>query len=263
MAAFKPVYDAYPRSLTSWRLSNDRSVNYREHVNIGTELAGADAPKFKFMFTVFFEFGGTLRNARIDTGSPDLERNTYACKSVSRPNISVNYTEVNSYNYRFKVATRTDVGTVTLSLYDDNKNVSHNLLSKYLKAISPVANRESGASYYNSRDDVANWSSLGPLPSKGSISQLGEADGLIQTMRVTHHYNDSYTDDGKSHSMVHYDYINPKIQSFSFDELDMSTSEPSSVSITFVFDSVNIVEDHAKVLDGVERVQMPRTTLDV
>lgn len=235
--------DRRPVSLTTWKLSNDKNPVLPESVNIGSELAGADAPKFKFMFTVFFEFGDTLRSdTDIHSGSWDLARNTYACKSVTRPNITVNYTEMNAYNYRFKVATRTDVGTVTLTLYDDNKSVSHTLLERYLKAISPIANRPSGVQYYV--DDDGGMSSLGPLPSNDqSRGVLSEAGGLIKSMRVTHHYNSDYSNRGeRSHCKMHYDYINPKIQSFVFDELDMSTSEPASVSITFVYDSVHMQE---------------------
>lgn len=228
------VRDRTPRTLTAWQLSNDiPGTPGALPVNIGTEFAGYDAPKLKFLFTISFELGDTLG---FDAGNDEMNRIVYACKSATRPNIGVNYVEVNSYNYRFKVATRTDVGTVTVNFYDDNKNTAHGMLQDYLNAISPVSNKERGMGYY-ARENIQGWASLGPLP-------VADADGLIKSMRVTHHYNSGYSADGNYFSKVHYDYINPKIQQFNWDELDMSASDASMISVTFVYDSVNITVEH-------------------
>ncbi|QDJ96505.1 hypothetical protein Xoosp13_319 [Xanthomonas phage Xoo-sp13] len=226
--------DRVPVSLTTWKLTNDRSFGFRELANAGLELGGYDAPKTKFLFTVSFD---TSLQLPIEPGSDNMSLNKYACKNVSRPNININYVEVNSYNYRYKVATRTDYGAVTISFYDDNKNTAHTLLRAYLNAVSPISIRESGDSYYLRNDDIQAWASLGPLPTN-------DADGLIKTMRVTHHYNSGYRPTSDYFSRVHYDYINPKIQSFNWDELDMGTSEAPVISATFVYDSVNIIEEH-------------------
>lgn len=230
--AVKP--DRVPVSLTTWQLTNDRAPGFRQLSNAGLELGGYDAPKTKFLFTVSFE---TSLQLPINPGSDFMALNQYACKNVSRPNLNINYTEVNSYNYRYKVATRTDYGSVNISFYDDNKNTAHILLRAYLNAVSPISIRESGDSYYLRNDDIQAWASLGPLP-------INDADGLIKRMRVTHHYNSGLRDNPNYYSKVHYDYINPKIQTFNWDDLDMSSSEAPIISATFVFDSVNIIEEH-------------------
>jgi hypothetical protein len=228
------VRDRTPQTLTAWQLSNDiPGTPGALPVNIGSEFAGYDAPKLKFLFTLSFELGETLE---FNQGSDDMGQIVYACKSASRPNINVNYVEVNSYNYRYKVATRTDVGTVTVTFYDDNKNTAHAILQGYLNAISPVSNKERGTNYYL-KDDIQQWASLGPLPQN-------DADGLIKSMRITQHYNSGYSSDPSYFSKVHYDYINPKIQQFNWDELDMSASDASMISVTFVYDSVNITVEH-------------------
>lgn len=228
------VRDNRVRNLTAWRLVNDRT-SPGQKANIAREFAGRDVPKMKFLFTVSFNLGEAL-STYINPGSDDMAKIEYACKSATRPNVNVNYVEVNSYNYRFKVATRTDVGTVTLTLYDDNKNTAHDIVTNYLEAISPVAQRPSGDSYYL-KDDLQYWASLGPLPT-------AEADGLIKTMRVTHHYNENNTLSASNHRKIHYDYINPKIQTFALDDLDMSASDVNTITLTFVYDSVNIVYDN-------------------
>src|SRR5690606_19124328 len=144
---------------------------------------------------------------------------------------------------RYKVATRVDYGTVTVTFYDDNKNSAPRVFEEYLKRVSPIANRKSGNSYY-ARDPLNDgqnvlqaWASLGPLPQSA-------ADGLIRTMRVSHYYHSTYNDTEGDHSVIHYDYINPKIQQFIWDELDMSQSDVSTISATFVYDSVNITREH-------------------
>ena len=233
------VRDSRPRTLTTWQLYSDNpGTPYANAVNIGTEFAGYDAPKFKFLFTLSFQLGDTLRLGTatapgVNDGSDQMSDIVYACKSATRPNPSVNYVEVNSYNYRYKVATRTDFGTVTVTFYDDNKNTAHDFLQRYMNAISPVTNKT--RENFNVPDDIQGWASLGPLPTN-------EADGLIRSMRVTHHFNPTYTDADNSASMIHYDYINPKIQQFNWDDLDMSTSDVSMLSITFVYDSVTITK---------------------
>lgn len=227
------IRDRNPRSLTAWKLNNDMpGTRGATPANIATEFAGYDAPKLKFMFTVSFEFGPTLSS--LYAGSDSLAENEFACKNVTRPNPSINYAEVNSYNYRYKVATRTEYGTVSLTLYDDNKDTAHMIFSEYLYNISPVSRRERGTSYYNRTENIQEWASLGPLPTD-------EADGLIRSMRVTHHFNSTYTDSTSGHRKIHYDYINPKIQSFILDDLDMSVSDVSTIGLTFVYDSVNVV----------------------
>ncbi len=226
------VRDRQPRNLTAWRLSNEKYSRLPQSANIGTDFAGRDVPKMKFLFTVSFEFGPTL-SQYLNPGSEDMARIEYACKNVTRPNINVNYAEVNSYNYRYKVATRTDYGTVTLTLYDDNKNTAHGFISDYLSNISPIANVARGPSYYL-RENIQEWASLGPLP-------IDEADGLIKSMRVTHHYPENNSQGVSGHKKIHYDYINPKIQTFNLDDLDMSASDVNTIGMTFVYDSVNIV----------------------
>lgn len=249
MANDEITRDSRPVTLASWKLRHSSgSGTFTEAANIGSDFAGRDIPKYKFLFTVSFEFGPALLAAlkRDDAyfvehmDSNDMSKNAFACKNVTRPNISVNYADINSYNFRYKVATKTDYGTVTLILYDDNKNKSHKVVSEYLKLISPIANTTSGGQI---RDVIQRWASLGPLPQD-------EAEGLIHKMRVTHHVNANNNDAADGHRYVAYDYINPKIQSINFDELDMGVSDVNTISVTFVYDSVNIVSDIGRQRDN-------------
>lgn len=237
------VRDARPRTLASWRLRDSRNMDtVTEPNNIGFDFAGKDIPKYKFLFTVSFDFGDAMlaalnRRSRITSenmDSNDMSKNVFACRNVTRPNITISYADINSYNYRYKVATRTDYGTVTLTMYDDNKNRAHNVVTEYLKLVSPIANKPPNA--VSEGLNIQEWASLGPLPTD-------EPNGLIRAMRVTHHVNsDNIADDDAARYVV-YDYVNPRMQSIAYDELDMSVSDVSSIALTFVYDSVNIFSD--------------------
>jgi hypothetical protein len=225
-----PVRDSYIHNLAAWRFIRDKSPQEPQIQNIATEFGGADAPKSRFLFTVSFELDAGLG---IDLGHMDLDKNRYSCKSATRPSQTIEYQDVNSYNYRFKVATKVDNGSATVVFYDDNKNTVLNIIRNYMLTVSPIARRESGPSYYNQQEDVQMWAGIGPLANNSP-------DGILKTLTVSHHYNSNYTAEDNAHQIVHYDYINPKLQNFIMEDLDMSTSEASMITLTFVYDSVNI-----------------------
>ncbi len=204
---------------------------------------------------VEFDIDESIRDY-LDLGSREMGEIKYACKMATRPNVQVNYADVNMYNYRFKVATKVDYGSVTLSLYDDNKNLAHNLFLYYLNAISPVSNKP--PEQYDLRGDpIQEWASLGPLPESAKF-------GLIKRMTVTHHYSNTYADDGESsHKSINYHYMNPKIQQFNLDELDMGVgSEASMITLTFVYDSVYTEYDDYKPNAEVLPLEVVNSTND-
>lgn len=225
-----PVKDSYIHNLAAWRFIRDKSPQQPQVQNIATEFAGSDAPKYRFLFTVAFELDAGLG---INLGNEDMSRNVYSCKSATRPAQSIEYQDVNSYNYRFKVATKVDNGTSTIVFYDDNKNTALNIIRNYMMTVSPIARRGAGPNYYNQQEDVQLWAGIGPLPDQSR-------DGIIKTLRVSQHYNKNYTAEDDAFQIVHYDYINPKLQNFVMEDLDMSSSEASMITLTFVYDSVNI-----------------------
>lgn len=228
MSFLPPVRDSYIHNLAAWRFVNDKSPDQPQVANVASEFAGADAPKSRFLFTVSFEVDAGLG---INAGHIDLDKNRYDCKSASRPSNTIEYQDVNAYNYRFKVATKVEHGTATVIFYDDNKNTALNIIRNYMMTVSPVSRRGAGPGYYNRQEDIQAWSSLGPMP---------DPDGVMKTLRVSHHYNSTYTDTESSHQIVHYDYINPKLQNFILEDLDMAVSDSSMITMTFVYDSVNI-----------------------
>lgn len=213
-------------TLTGWLLNTDTAA--LGALAIGNNLGGYYAPKLKFLFTVKFNFR-TLMSG-IDAGSEDLASIMYDLKTASRPNMTVNYEDINFYGYRTNVATKLTVGTVRLSFYDDSANRANDLLWTYMKSISPMTNQS-----YALATTLMNSNANESLPSSIGAAVSGEEDSPIDSMIVSHHYSN-----GTGNYVTNYTYMNPKIETVEYDELDMSSSDAATISAVFKFDAVNV-----------------------
>lgn len=214
-------------TLTTWLLSN--VDNPDGAMTTANTLAGDGSPKLKFLFTVEFAFRQSLGGA--DRGSRQLQLIKYDLKNATRPNVSINQEDVNFYNYRTKVATRANYGTIKLTFYEDCFNTSNDLLWNYIKAISPIASYSAEA--VNTTLEVDQQAS--------SIGPMLYTDGPIQWLKLHHHYirSSGSKEAGKTEGRVTtYKCLNPKIESVEMDDLDMSSSEASSITVTFTIDGV-------------------------
>lgn len=182
-------------------------------------LAG-EAPKLKFNWTIQFNDAET----GIDGSSTDMQSNFFAAKSADRPKPQIEYQDVNIYNFRTKIAVRADYGSCTVKFYDDASNHAHNLLTKYLKHVSPIAN-------------AGGADGLDTYQQNASIGPLGRNLGPWKSIVITHYYLRN-----NSTKQTSYTYLNPKINVFDFGEMSMTESDTTEVTLTFFYDSVLINE---------------------
>ena len=260
----------YQRQFSTFRKLSYGNSDSAEAADIPDDFGNQDSPKLKFLFTVTFDFRTSLRLF----GGEEFDEVEFGLKQATRPNPTINYQDVNMYNFRTKVATSMDYGSVNFILYDDNKNRAHALYEHYLKHVSPIANIprdnadvldrvEQGSQRNEPRGPVNNLfntqqfvlgrnnlssplvvegsgsGSIGPLPS--DLDASGGRLGLIRSIRLTHHFW-QYRNIGTGR--VNYDFLNPKITNMSLDELDMSQSEANMLTLTFNYDAVNIVAEN-------------------
>jgi hypothetical protein len=222
MQNWKLIQDAAPAPVDPSK--KDRQI---ETLIRDSGFASTSHPKLKFNFTmdIAFRAGNTI-------GADSMEMMDIPLKTATRPNQTVNLVDVNYYNYRTKVATKMEVGTATVVMYDDGDNKAHNIYTQYINAISPISNTQI-------LSDIDN-----PLASKlfGQMSSIGglpnNPNGIIRSLSIYHFYS--------ANSALHrtqYKYLNPKIQAFELDELSMSESDTNSISMTFVYDAVNITDE--------------------
>ncbi len=194
--------------------------------DIGDDFGNLDQPKSKYLFTMQLF---PRNNMGINEGSQSMNEIKLALKTAGRLAAEVHYEDANYYSYRTKVRTKLNYNDISVTFYDDINQRSHTILTAYLMLISPIANQPATQAS-NLQLAHLKRATIGAL-SNGS--QLGPLDYI----RITHYivYNGQ-----PNQQFVIYDYLNPKIQSFSLDELDMTTSDVALVKLNFVFDTVNI-----------------------
>ena len=208
----------------------------------------ARAPKFKFLFVVEFVFNQGY-------GSLHTLAFPFVVKRSSRPNIRYQMEEVNYYNYRTKVVTKTEFEEMNMSFHDDTQNYAMRFYNAYLRAYTPIANIPNPEGLLDAESNGMNFAQtlsgtnpLGPgdgnagdIPSNyytGSSGPLASGNKtLLQEIRLMHVF-----DFGQKMNVFR--FFNPRISQLQLDEVDMSmSSEGTDFSCTFAYDSVYVVTD--------------------
>lgn len=223
------------RTLTTWLLNNVDGTPDGARI-IATDFAGIQAPKTSFLFTVEFQYRDVGDAYKAHIGHREMGEIRYDLKSATRPNVTMNQEDVNFYGYRAKITNRINYGTVTLTFYEDSVNRSNDLLWKYINLISPLTREPPTAvSAGDVTDDaLTNFTNtVGALPD-------GAKNGTFASMKVHHHYISNDSGDIPLHKVTTYTYTNPKIESCTMSDLDMTTSEATTISVTFTVEAVNV-----------------------
>lgn len=180
-----------------------------------------EPPKYKFLYTVQFEF---RVHKPFHEGNDTMMSNLFAIRQMGRPSPIINYQDANYYGYRTKVATKTDFATFNMSFYDDTQNRAHEIFDKYMEAVSPITQN-------------SNADSLLGLQTIGELEEVAKL-GPIKRIILYHAYRGVYNP-----KRTRYEFLNPKVTNVMLDELDMTTSEVSSVTLTFNYDSFTVNHD--------------------
>jgi hypothetical protein len=175
------------------------------------------APKSKFLYIVEFIFYAEYINNIPNTC-------TFLIHKFDRPEISVEYEEVNMYNFRTNIPKKTNYGPVSFELHDDVQNETMNFLVSYLRNISPLFNQQYVTNLENNGMNPENASS-----SYGLFTTENNTN-IIQTINVYHLYN-------LSNTMDKHTFNNPKIEKATMSELNMAESTGSSITLTMVYDN--------------------------
>lgn len=226
-------------SLSTYLLTRSGFNGPDSTFSLATDFGGVDAPKSKFMFTMVV--GVRSASFEADPGSERLTEIAYSLKTASRPAPTFDFQDINYYNYRTKVQTKIDYGTFTVVMYDDQSDKANDFFVNYLKSVSPIANLPGSFSDNLGKEalDSFQFGSRGGSSNFSSVGALDKPRGHLAYIKVYHYY---YKNSGGSlePEAIVYEYLNPKISAVQYDELTMSDSEPSTISITFNYDSVFI-----------------------
>lgn len=200
----------------------------------------ARAPKFKFLFIVQF-----VTNPGYDGLGSNALNMAFAVKKSSRPNIKFHYDDVNYYNYRTKVITKSEFEEMSMSFHDDTLNYGGMFYYAYMRAMSPItgipaAGASSDLLEQGGMDFVDNTLSETQLDSTTIASTYAASTGtlykdnkeIFKEIRLYHLYDNG-------NEMNVWRFMNPKITALSLDDVDMSVgSEGNELSFQFTYDSV-------------------------
>lgn len=225
------------------------------------------APKFKFLFVVEFLYNGDYAQL----GNLDF---AFVIKRSTRPVVNYQYEDVNYYNFRTKVPTKTDFQQMQMTFHDDNKNQALRFYNAYLRSMSPITNLNTGQEEWDQRgmsfEDAA-FDTAGPtsapfaddegnvmagvttsaaqdpnnieftIPANqysGSIGPL-RGNNTRSVMREARVYQ--VFDYGQKINI--YRFFNPRIEQLQLDEMSMEDSTGSEVTVTFNYDNIFIATD--------------------
>ncbi len=202
--------------------SNDRTESLKARCEASPYAIDllARAPKYKFLFLVQFKLDpGFLESD--PSYETSLNGMAFVIKKTSRPHIKYITEDVNYYNYRTKVITKTEFEEMAMSFHDDNLGYTHTFYKACIKAMSPITNNENwvapdllendGLNFPNGKHTGPNYSaSLGPLP--GDSKQQ-----IFQEITLYHVHDWGNTTDV-------YHFYNPRITQLQPDDLDMAES---------------------------------------
>lgn len=166
----------------------------------------AHHPKFKFLFKVKFE----------GFGSEDFYRYVTRC---DKPRVRLNHTDINYYNFHTRVLTSVTYDPISITFLDEIGNSVNQFFVNYLKRRTGTANGNFGI------DKGFVNASMKPYD-KG----YSDAGAKITIEQV-------FANGTLSNRFV---FINPRIESFDFDELSMDDNAGSNLTCTFSYDALEM-----------------------
>jgi hypothetical protein len=206
----------------------------------------ARAPKYKFLFVVqFLPNAAYSALSAADFGPLDM---AFTIKKSTRPNIKFVHDDVNYYNFRTKVATKTEFEEMTMSFHDDTMNFATQFYTAYLRAMSPITGltpeerfniEEKGMDFVGNtlkaKEIIKNIDGNRYSASHGLLA--GDNKEIFNEIRIYHLFD-------FGNRMTVYRFMNPRIGHLAPDDLDMSVgNEGSELSLSFNYDSVYVDAD--------------------
>ncbi len=231
-------------------------------------LAGIDyRPKLKFMFKVEFIFS-EWAISKFPRAFTDTQRNsfTFMIKQVDRPKIDFEYEDdVNMYNFRTKVLKKIRHRDLTMVFMDDVGNRVFDFVRALMMIHQPITERST------LRDDTTRPPDLSSktLP-QGSGMVFSDHDkravvdaahrgvvnsaygNSIECIRVKQIFVSPSSTLDYATQMTSFDFINPRIVSFDFDELSHEANDVSQLTLTFDYDWMEMVRVGALGVEGSE-----------
>jgi hypothetical protein len=165
----------------------------------------AHQPKFKFLFKVLFRGFG-------------VKDFYYYVTRCDKPKVSLSHTDVNYYGFRTKVLTGVSLGSMSMSFHDEIGNTVNAFFVETMRKLSGQASGTWGIDRGAESASKAYEDNNGYSAGREIIIEQIFANGY-----ATNRFH----------------FINPRIESFDFDALDMAANDGSVMSISFNYDALS------------------------
>jgi hypothetical protein len=193
----------------------------------------------------------------------DIKDLSFAVKTTTRPGMKIIMDDVNYYNFRTKVVSKTEFEEMKMTFHDDTGygkgsvegaieqgNSAVRFFNAYMRATSPITNFTEGLEMAKIKTlgmSTGETTKVVPIEGTTTAYQYGASYGplrktatgadvtnIIREIRVFHVYN-------FGHHVNIYKFFNPRITNMTLDDLDMSAStEGNEVSFSFNYDTVYV-----------------------
>ncbi len=179
------------------------------------------APKFKFLYIVDIQF---------KAGYQQSTRTKFALltRTATRPNPKFVTEEIPFYGVHVPVVKRTKFDPMTFTFIDDNANEMMDFFAAATKWMSPITNYQP-----SSLVEELQYEFAGSGASAKQYSVSSSPTPFIETIKLYHVYN--Y---GESYNL--YNFCNPVITELTLDDLDMSSSEGTTLKMVFDYTHFNL-----------------------
>lgn len=210
------------------------------------------APKHSFMFVVEIIMKPPFQRLILnECGSAALAA---IIQEFDRPDIEFEYEEVNYYNFRSQIPKRTKLKPVKIKMYDDNMNVALAFIVNYLRETAPHTRIAPVGGVHNRLDEMGMGWKIGTPQNGAPPSQTDLTTGFAQSnmdassiTSAPGTYNFAMIEyikvyqigDFGNYTNIYW-YTNPRIIDIQFDKLNMISTESSTISMEFVYDSMFI-----------------------
>ena len=196
------------------------------------------APKHRFMFKVDFVFNPMY----VDKLMGGREKNafTFLVKMVDRPKVEFVYEDVNYYNFRTKVLKEIRHDPLSMTFIDDIGNNTTDFFNAYRKAFSPISrgNFPTGMDVKAAQEQGMNFS-MPLLENQSDTASRGflfnNSYNVLQKVIIRQIF-------AHGTRMCEYNFHNPRISRFDFDEVNHDSGEGNGLTVQFDYDALYVSE---------------------
>lgn len=215
-------------------------------------------PKLKFMFYVDCELMPEISGAISDKWPQNI---MFMAKTVDRPKMTVEYEEINQYNFKTRVAKNIKTEEVSITFYDDSSNYLIDFFRFVMSLWQPITRRSNTMNSDMSTGNIMMLDGHGMSFSDDTYNTsdyshrgvINTVNGQIfQTIKVTQTF---IVPTGENpEQQISFLYVNPMIHSIELNELSAEdSSSTSEVVLKFSYDAV--------ITPTTEGMQVPRNPM--